>query len=135
MALQSAQTVARAVPPAADSALAVEFASPDRTVRWRITGGVVQRSTSRATTWETVPTGVTATLTAGAAPTPDVCWLVGAGGVVLASTNGVVWRRVPFPEPVNLVAVLAFDARAAVVTASDGRVFRTADGGATWVRP
>ena len=129
-----APTQTTAAAPGAQVIGEVEFASPDRSVRWRIVDRTVQRSTNRATTWETVPTDVTATPAAGSAPTPNICWLVGRGGVVLLSVDGVVWRRVAFPEPVDLVAVQAVDARSASVTATDGRVFRTADGGATWAR-
>ena len=72
------------------------------------------------------------TLTTGSAAARDVCWIVGAGGVVLLSTDGTTWQRRPFPEPVNLTAVRAVDARTAIVTTEDGRQFSSADGGATW---
>jgi hypothetical protein len=114
-------------------AVPLEIASPDPSVRWRIApGGSVERTTNGGTAWETVATGVSAGLTAGAAPSATVCWLVGRGGTVLLSTNGRTWRRLPFPEMADLTAVQAPDAETATVTTADGRTFRTTDGGLTW---
>ncbi len=109
--------------------------SPDPSVRWRIAGSVVEHSTNGGASWEAVPTGIAAVLTAGAAPTTTVCWVVGRGGVVLLSTDGRSWRRVAFPEITDLSAVEATDARTASVSTADGRIFSTSDGGATWQRP
>jgi photosystem II stability/assembly factor-like uncharacterized protein len=111
----------------------LEIASPDPSVRWRIApGGSVERTTNGGTTWEAVPTGVGADLTAGASPSATVCWLVGRAGMVLLSTDGRTWRQLPFPEMVDLAAVQAADARTATVTTAAGRMFRTTDGGLTW---
>jgi hypothetical protein len=112
----------------------LEIVSPDPSVRWRISGSVVQRSTNGGSQWEAASTGVASPLTAGAAPSVSVCWLVGRGGVVLLSTDGRNWRRVAFPEATDLSAVQATDARAASVSTADGRTFSTTDGGVTWVR-
>ncbi len=95
-------------------------------------GGAVQRSTDGGSTWQTQQTGVTGTLTAGASPSPLVCWVVGPRGRVLLSTDGTTWKQVPVSEPIDLVSVTATDDKTATVTASDGRTFATADGGATW---
>jgi hypothetical protein len=112
-----------------------EIVSPNAQIRWRIAGQVVDRSSDGGVTWEAVPTGVGAELTAGAAPSTTVCWLVGRGGVVLLSIDGRSWRRVPFPESSDLMAVRAVDARVATVSTADGRIFSTSDGGATWNNP
>jgi hypothetical protein len=112
----------------------IEIVSPDPSVRWRIAGPVVERSTNGGARWEAAPTGVASPLTAGAAPSVSVCWLVGRGGVVLLSTDGRNWRRLAFPETTDLSAVQATDARAASVSTADGRTFSTTDGGVTWVR-
>jgi hypothetical protein len=117
----------------AEVAAAIEIASPDPMVRWRIAGSTVQRSTDGGAGWETQSTGTVAELTAGAAPSPLVCWVVGRGGVVLLSTDGRSWRRVAFPEATDLSAVRPRDARAAAVSTADGRTFSTTDAGATWV--
>ena len=65
-------------------------------------------------------------------PARGVCWLVGRGGAILLTVDGRRWSRVAFPEPVDLARIEARDARTAVVTTMDGRVFTTIDGGATW---
>jgi photosystem II stability/assembly factor-like uncharacterized protein len=61
-----------------------------------------------------------------------VCWLVGRAGLVLLTTDGVRFERVKFPETSDLSAIRATNARQASITTADGRVFVTADGGATW---
>ena len=145
---QAVSTPAAAAPPAAPAAEAaaparsanllaervgVEIVSPDPSVRWRVAGSVVERSTNGGASWDAVPTGVAAELTAGAAPSTDVCWVVGRGGVVLLSIDGRSWRRVAFPEITDLSTVRATDARTASVVTADGRTFSTSDGGLTWV--
>jgi hypothetical protein len=113
---------------------APEIVSPDPAVRWRILGAAVQHSSNGGSTWETVPIGVAAELTAGAAPATTVCWLVGRNGVVLVTTDGQTWRRLPFPEITDLSAVRTVDAggHVASVSTTDGRTFVTTDAGATW---
>jgi hypothetical protein len=114
--------------------IAIEIVSPDPSVRWRVAGSVVERSTNGGASWDAVPTGIAAVLTAGAAPTTTVCWVVGRGGVVMLSTDGRTWRRVAFPETADLSAVRATDARTASVSTADGRIFSTSNGGVTWER-
>ena len=121
--------------------------SPEPTFRWRLVSPAsIQRSTDGGGTWtlqsnrapglsflsRTQNISISPTLNAGSAPARDICWIVGSEGIVLLSTDGVSWQRRPFTEPVNLTAVRAVDAKAAVVTTEDGRQFSTADGGATW---
>jgi hypothetical protein len=131
---------------------ATDIISPEPAFRWRLLApATIQRSTDGGVTWTTQAMrfpgqsllgqggGLTIaslaapiTLTTGSAAARDVCWIVGAGGVVLLSTDGATWQRRPFPEPLNLTAVRAADARTALVTTEDGRQFSTADAGATW---
>jgi photosystem II stability/assembly factor-like uncharacterized protein len=111
-----------------------EFQTPDGSVRWRLRAGVPERSTDAGVTWTSLPTGIDATLLAGAAPDSATCWLAGQGGVVLRRTGTGPWTRVGFPEAVDLASIRATDAAHASVTTADGRVFETADGGDTWVR-
>ena len=124
---RSASVLAEAV------AIAIEIASPDPAVRWRITGSVVEHSVNGGARWDAVPTGIGAELLAGAAPSTTVCWVAGRGGVVLLSIDGRSWRRVAFPEITDVSAVRATDARTASVSTVDGRTFSTSDGGLTWV--
>jgi hypothetical protein len=112
---------------------AIQIASPDRTVVWRVSGTTVQRSADGGLTWTAEPTPATTPLRAGSAPSSSVCWIVGASGTVLLWVEGQGWRQVAFPEPVDLTAVRATGERDAEVTAADGRRFRTSDGGKTWV--
>ena len=111
-----------------------EIVSPDPAVRWRITGGAVQRSANGGSSWANVSVGFQGQITAGSAPLASVCWLVGRGMVLLSTDGGTSWRRVAFPEPTDLSAVRATDARTAFVTTADGRTFSTNDGGLTWAR-
>jgi photosystem II stability/assembly factor-like uncharacterized protein len=114
-------------------AAVLEIVSPDRSSRWRPgAAGIVQYSSDGGATWQTLSTGVTADLTAGASPASSVCWLVGRGGTVLLSTDGRLFERVAFPEAVDLTAVSATDARTATLTSADRRRFSTADGGVSW---
>jgi len=113
--------------------------SPNPRIRWLLApggaAGVVQRSTDGGLTWQTQSTGATVPLTAGASPSPSVCWLVGSRGVVVLSIDdGRRWQRLPFPEMIDLVSILATDDKTAAVTAVDGRIFRTADRGVSWLR-
>lgn len=108
--------------------------SPDANVRWRLAGRDVERSTDAGRTWQLQPTGSEVELLAGAAPAPTVCWIVGRRGLVLLSTDGATWQRLPFPEAtLDLASVTARDALEATVTGADGRRYRTADAGKTWV--
>jgi hypothetical protein len=107
--------------------------SPNQDVRWRIVAGtVVERSTDGGISWQTQSTEGRVRLVAGVAPSATVCWLVGSGGVVLRSIDGRTWQRAAFPEMIDLTAIVATDASSATVTAADGRVFITVDGGQTW---
>jgi hypothetical protein len=118
----------------AANAVSPDIVSPDPTIRWRIVGAAVQHSGNGGSTWDTVPVGIPAELTAGAAPATTVCWLVGRAGVVLLTTDGRTWRRVPFPEMTDLSAVFTVDAGGLVasVSTADGRTFVTTDAGSSW---
>lgn len=111
------------------SALAI--AAPDG-ARWRRTGPAFEFAPrGGGFTAATMPVAADA-INAGAAPGGTVCWLAGNGGVVLVSTDGVRFARVAAPVAANLIAIAAADARSAIVTAADGRRFRTTDQGASW---
>jgi Photosynthesis system II assembly factor YCF48 len=111
-----------------------DIAVPASSIRWRIPDGrTIQRSLDSGVTWANHHAAENdMTLTAGAAPTPNVCWLVGRSGAIILTIDGRAWRRIKFPEPLDLAAVTASDARTATVTTADGRQFATTDGGRTW---
>ena len=110
-------------------AIAVTTAVP----YWRVlASGTVERSTDAGATWSPLLIDPPAHITSGAAPTSAICWLIGRGGVVLISTNGQPFVRVTPPTAADLASVRATSARDATVTTTDGRSFRTTDGGATW---
>ena len=101
---------------------------------WRVlASGTVERSTDGGATWSAVPIDPPAHITGGAAPTPAICWLIGRGGVVLVSANFQPFVRVTPPTAADLASIRVTSARDATVTTTDGRSFRTTDGGVTWV--
>jgi hypothetical protein len=117
--------------PVAPPGSSIQVVSPNPAVQWRITGDLVERTTDSGSTWATA--GALGSITSGSAPSPQVCWLAGRGGLVVRTTDGINWSRLPFPEAVDLVAVGAVNAQTATVTAADGRVFATANGGQYWL--
>jgi hypothetical protein len=112
---------------------ALAIVAPDGGARWRRTGTVIEfaRRANADFTAVTLPVPAS-TVTAGASPGGTVCWLAGTAGTVLVTADGLRFTRVASPAPVDLAAITAADARTAVVTATDGRRFRTTDQGATW---
>ncbi len=110
---------------------ALVVAAPDG-ARWRRTGAAFEFAPrGGAFAAATLPVAADA-INAGAAPGGTVCWLAGANGVVLVSADGVRFTRVAAPAAADLIAIAAADARSAIVTAADGRRFRTTDRGASW---
>ena len=66
-------------------------------------------------------------------PDPQVRWrIVPTGRLERSTTAGRTWEAVTFPQPVNVTAVRAPSPTTAIVTAADGRQFRTDDQGKTW---
>ena len=66
-------------------------------------------------------------------PDPQVRWRIVPPGRLERSTNaGKTWEAVTLPQPVNVTVVRALSATTAIVTAADGRQFRTDDQGKTW---
>jgi photosystem II stability/assembly factor-like uncharacterized protein len=110
----------------------VDIQSPDPQRRWRIRGGIVERSDNAGGSWQPVGLPPGAVPVAGAAPLPNVCWLVGRSGLVLRTTDGVTFRSVSVPGAGDLVTVRAEDANRATVMSSDGRGYATVDGGMSW---
>jgi hypothetical protein len=118
---------------AVSGAREVRIPSPDPLVIWRVVrDGILERSEDGGAAWRVQIQKPAAALLAGSAPSAKVCWVVGRAGIVLRTTDGEHWTKVSSPAPVDLVDVKAADGAHATVTAADGRVFATADGGETW---
>jgi hypothetical protein len=108
------------------------FAEPGGRLRWRIADGLrLESSSDGGTTWTRQYTARDR-LRAGTAPAIDSAWAVGERGLVLRFVVPGGWAEVSRPAAATLIAVSAISAQSARVTADDGRVFQTADGGATW---
>jgi hypothetical protein len=111
------------------------FAEPAGRLRWRIAdnGRRIESSSDGGTTWNSryrAPRGER--LRAGSAPDLDSAWVVGDRGLVLRRAVPGEWQAVTRVENLALTGVSASGATTARVTAADGRVFETRDGGATW---
>ena len=127
-------------------ASATPVPSRDGVARWRLAApgdlgarsgndGTIERSDDGGGTWQQVSTGIRRRFTAGVAPSAAVCWLVGPGGTVALTTDARTWRQLAAPAPdADLASVEANDARTATVRDTQGRSFRTTDGGASWTR-
>ena len=112
-----------------------EVLSLDPAIRWRIGArGLIDRTDDGGKSWTRLSSGVIADLMAGHSPSAPICWVVGRDSTVLRSTDGRNWSQVNIPEVADLVGVEAVDATTAVVSASDGRKFRTTSGGQTWIK-
>ncbi|HEY0876234.1 MAG TPA: YCF48-related protein [Vicinamibacterales bacterium] len=111
----------------------IVIASPDPNIRWRIVSRRIEHSADAGLTWTVQRGEAEGDLLAGAAADTGVCWIVGRMGIVLLTTDGATWRRVEFPDPTaTLVRVAAASALDTTVSTSDGRTYRTTDGGRTW---
>jgi photosystem II stability/assembly factor-like uncharacterized protein len=104
-------------------------------IRWRVlASGSVERSMDAGTTWVRVTLDPPVHVIGGTAPLPQVCWLIGRGGVVLRSLDAATrFERVASPDATaEIASIRATNALVATVTTVTGRVYVTADGGATW---
>lgn len=121
-----------------DESKPIVIPTPDGSTFWRVAGFAaaqeIQMSRDVGATWQRQVTEPEPILTAGSAPTPKICWVVGRRGTILRTVDGENWLRVKSPTPVDLTAVLATDADVASISAADGAIFTTKDGGATWTR-
>ena len=115
-------------------AATITVALPDGTLRYRLVAGrEIQRSDDNGASWQQLFLDDAALLVAGAAPSRDVCWVVGRAGLVWLTTDGRTFRRVAPPSSADITNIRSADGSRATVTQSDGRVFSTTNGGATWV--
>src|SRR5579863_5384520 len=107
--------------------------SPDANVMWRISSSnFVELSRDGGVTWNGGRLDSNVHLLAGTAPTRKVCWLVGLNGAIFTTRDGHTWKKVTPPANLDFVSVTAKDDGSADITASDGRVFATDNGGKIW---
>ena len=138
VALGASGVVTESVTALRKSAAAIEIATLDPTLGWRIVGGNrIERSEDGGKTWKVMlepnmsPSGG---ITAGSAPSTSVAWFVGRNGYVLLTTNGgASFLNMSLAEPLDLASVAAIDGRNATIFSVVGRRFRTGDGGQTWL--
>jgi hypothetical protein len=132
VALQAPQ--AGALQKSARAAAAIEIATLDPSIGWRIVGDRIERSEDGGKTWRVTRQDPGDGLTAGSAPSNNVCWFVGRGGrVLLTADGGATFRSVRLAEPLDLASVAAIDLRSAMIYSVIGRRFRTEDSGRSWL--
>ena len=121
-------------PPAQNAAMARQSEIAAAAVRWRIhLDGAVEKSTIGGNTWDRINFDPpNPPVTGGVAPSADVCWLIGRNGVVLRTIDGAKFQPITFPETVDLRSISAIDGLHATVATSDGRTFKTENGGLSW---
>lgn len=125
---------AGAAAPARDAGVARQSEIATVAVRWRIRlDGSVEKTTTGGTTWNRINFNPpNPAVTGGVAPSAEVCWLIGRNGLVLRTTDGARFTPLTFPEAVDLRSIVAADGLHATVTTTDGRIFRTENGGLSW---
>ena len=117
----------------ARAAAAIDIATLDPAIGWRIAGDRIERSEDAGRTWRVTRQNPADSLTAGSAPSNNVCWFVGRGGrVLLTADGGATFRDVSLAEPLDLASVAAIDFRSAMIYSVIGRRFRTEDSGRSW---
>jgi photosystem II stability/assembly factor-like uncharacterized protein len=88
--------------------------------------------------WQTQDSGVAVELRGLSVVSGKVAWASGAKGTVIRTVDGEHWRTVAVPDAaaIDLRDIHAFDADTALAMGAGpgaaSRVYRTADGGATW---
>jgi Putative zinc-finger len=108
------------------------IAAPDSSITWTIHTNHVQYTENgqAAPVQDFLPTN--SAIAAGSAPGGKTCWLVGSGGAVVRTIDARNWLAATPPTSADLTAITAQNARAATVTAADGKTYSTTDAGATW---
>lgn len=105
-------------------------AAPGVLVRLSLEG--IERSTDGGAHWTPEVAEAPAPLRTLACASAEVCWAGGDQGLLLLRDASGAWTRMLLPATSAIVGIEATSPREAVVTLSDGRRFRTTDGGAGW---
>jgi hypothetical protein len=110
----------------------IEVPSSVAAVRWRIVSPRIERTTDGGKTWHDDAAPATRDLRHGVAVSVDVCWFATRDGVVLRRGADGVWTTSVVPGHPAVRALSATSPLDAALTTTDGRMFRTVDGGLTW---
>jgi hypothetical protein len=120
---------------------AIVVKSSSGALLWRAgSGGSIQRSSDGGVTWISQESPSQEDWLAGSATSDTACWLVGRNGAIARTTDGQRWEKIspPFASASasgkfpDWTGVMARNAEAATITASDQRRYATQDGGKTW---
>jgi Photosynthesis system II assembly factor YCF48 len=118
-----------------DNSRIIVIPTPESSVLWRVARlHEIEFSHDGGATWQQQTTEAELILTAGSASSSKVCWIVGRRGTILRTVDGETWQRIKSPTPLDIVTVTTQDAGAASITAADGAVYITDDGGDTWTK-
>jgi hypothetical protein len=110
----------------------IEVISPAPAVRWRVVPPAIQRSVDAGMTWHDDHAPVVPGIRFGAAVSSDACWFATENGTVLRRAGDGTWVISQAAEHMTVRGLHATSPLAAQLTASDGRVITTSDGGTTW---
>ena len=97
--------------------------------------GIVLRTTNGGQTWTSVDTS--SNLSSIDYVTATVAWAVGAGGIIKSVNGGATWSKQPLPDSSTYYnSIKFFDADTGWLTGlspSSGVLYRTTNGGSTWM--
>jgi hypothetical protein len=110
----------------------IEIPSPVAAVRWRIAPTTIERTTDGGATWHDDGAPAARNVRYGVAISEDVCWFATPTGTVLRRAADGAWTTAQVPGHPVIRALTASSSLEAAITSTDGRVFRTSDGGITW---
>jgi hypothetical protein len=118
-----------------DESTPIVIPTPDSNILWRVAGAhEIQLSRDVGATWQAQLTETSVRLVTGSAPSSKICWVVGRQGTILRTVDGEKWEMVKSPTELDITSVSAQDADVATITASDGKMYATQNGGVKWKR-
>lgn len=100
---------------------------------YRARGTTVEFSANGGQTFVRVHT-TSQSIDGGAVAKDGTVWLFARGGLVVRSTTTSGWIESNLPAGTTITGIQPVAALEATVTAADGAVFGTTNGGTTWVR-